>query len=551
MNVCTTIKNCRRSLFFVATLSLNLMMFAGAAVASPSVSGNTISWPDDGWYQVQRADNFETVCEGGRECSVGAGEYIVINHSSGERFNNIVIGGSGVAGAAGDSSGSIDLPAGISVDGNQISWPDDGWYQVQSASDFSSVCEGGRSCVVPAGEYIVINHSRSMRFENIVVGGSSSSATPASTGSGSDQPQGISVTGNVISWPDDGWYQVQNALSQESICEGGRSCTVEPGLYQVINHSTGTRFDIVDIGRAAVPVAPSIGTSPGAPTGDVLAQLDAVLPRTFRTLNGLDFEFAEALASELLDALAADTGAAPAGLTIVSDVGGTRRFNCAGAGTLEFDRLTGGGRARASNCAFGDWVFEGEFARFTEPGVDIFDAAALVMSSSERTINFTADSFFSSNEDGSALRRGWFVDEYQETSRSGVVQSQTATLTMERTGTGSSAITTLSGSGAVFDGPINRNRLVGFGYGFDVRADEGFFFPRGQVSLSVPSTAVDGLEPVLFLRAGNGDNSTYTLESMNILSGNTEALATRPWNETVGLRCDVAIRGGRLSNGCL
>jgi len=150
MNVCTRNKDCRRSLLFVAT------------------SGNTISWPDDGWYQVQRADNFETVCEGGRECSVGAGEYIVINHSSGERFNNIVIGGSGVAGAAGDSSGSIDLPAGISVDGNQISWPDDGWYQVQSASDFSSVCEGGRSCVVPAGEYIVINHSRSMRFENIL-----------------------------------------------------------------------------------------------------------------------------------------------------------------------------------------------------------------------------------------------------------------------------------------------------------------------------------------------------------------------------------------------
>jgi hypothetical protein len=46
------------------------------------------------------------------------------------------------------------------------------------------------------------------------------------------------VNGNEISWPDDGWYQVQDTADYSSVCEGGRSCTVEPGTYVVINHST-------------------------------------------------------------------------------------------------------------------------------------------------------------------------------------------------------------------------------------------------------------------------------------------------------------------------
>lgn len=37
------------------------------------------------------------------------------------------------------------------------------------------------------------------------------------------------VSGNVIVVPDDGWYQVQDASDYCSVCEGGNSCTVEPG----------------------------------------------------------------------------------------------------------------------------------------------------------------------------------------------------------------------------------------------------------------------------------------------------------------------------------
>jgi len=60
-------------------------------------------------------------------------------------------------------------PTTVTVNGSTISWPDDGWYQVQSASDFSTVCEGGRACDVEPGLYIVINHSTQERFENITV----------------------------------------------------------------------------------------------------------------------------------------------------------------------------------------------------------------------------------------------------------------------------------------------------------------------------------------------------------------------------------------------
>jgi len=59
-----------------------------------------LTWSDDGWHQVQRADTFETVCEGidssdssisGGPCVIDSGTYIEINHTSGERFENIIV----------------------------------------------------------------------------------------------------------------------------------------------------------------------------------------------------------------------------------------------------------------------------------------------------------------------------------------------------------------------------------------------------------------------------------------------------------------------------
>jgi hypothetical protein len=132
-----------------------LLLSSTTAIAVPVVTENTISWPDDGWYQVQRADNYESVCEGGLSCVVPDGEYVVINHTSGERYLDISV--------------SNEPNSDIVVSGNTISWPDNGWYQVQRVDDYVSVCEGGTSCVVPNGEYIVINLTTGERFEIVQV----------------------------------------------------------------------------------------------------------------------------------------------------------------------------------------------------------------------------------------------------------------------------------------------------------------------------------------------------------------------------------------------
>ncbi|WP_205737590.1 hypothetical protein [Granulosicoccus antarcticus] len=193
------------------------LLAAPLAQAQPVVSGSEISWPDDGWYQVQSADGLTNICEGTRSCQVEPGSYIVINHTTGERFTHVTV-------PASPATGSIQ------VDGNTVSWPDDGWYQVQSADGLTNICEGTRSCQVEPGSYIVINHTTGERFTDVTV--SSSQATDE-----------VLVDGNTISWPDDGWYQVQSADTYESFCEGGRSCTVAAGVYIVINLTTGQRHE--------------------------------------------------------------------------------------------------------------------------------------------------------------------------------------------------------------------------------------------------------------------------------------------------------------------
>lgn len=197
--------------------------------ATPSVSGTTITWPDDGWYQVQSAENFDTLCEGGQSCEVSPGAYIVINHTTGERWESVNVAG-GSSGMPGEAT-----PSSVEVTGNTIRWPADGWYQVQELPGYQTVCEAGLSCEVAAGEYVVINHTTGERFENITVGGSAATAA-------------VEVNGNTISWPSDGWYQVQDEQNFQSLCEGGSSCDVPDGRYVVINHSSGERFDGITVG---------------------------------------------------------------------------------------------------------------------------------------------------------------------------------------------------------------------------------------------------------------------------------------------------------------
>ena len=63
------------------------------------------------------------------------------------------------------------------------------------------------------------------------------SAAPPDVGA----PAGLRLTGNTLSWPDDGWHQVLRLPGYEAVCEGGSSCDVGPGTYDVINLTSGER----------------------------------------------------------------------------------------------------------------------------------------------------------------------------------------------------------------------------------------------------------------------------------------------------------------------
>lgn len=233
---------------FLSMAGIASLLATAPAFANPVVNGNTISWPDNGWYQVQSASDYSTVCEGGTQCQVEVGTYIVINHSTGERFDGIRVD------AAGGSNPSPTV-SDVTVTGNTIQWPDNGWYQVQSAVDYTTSCEGGTECTVSDGTYNVINLTNGERYTNVVVpqGTDNGNNGGGNNNGNNNSGGGVQVNGDTISWPDDGWYQVQSATDYTTACEGGTSCSVADGLYIVINHSTGERFYDVMVATGGNP----------------------------------------------------------------------------------------------------------------------------------------------------------------------------------------------------------------------------------------------------------------------------------------------------------
>ena len=110
--------------------------------------------------------------------------------------------------------------------------------------------------MVEPGNYLVINHSTGKRYRDIQVGQSQNDSTPSTNNNvdkGADFP--LTLSGNTISWPDDGWYQVQDERqNHKEICGGGRSCTVSNGVYTVINHTINVRYEGIVVGMDAVYV---------------------------------------------------------------------------------------------------------------------------------------------------------------------------------------------------------------------------------------------------------------------------------------------------------
>ena len=243
---------------------------ASAAVVTQTtpvqIVGYEITWLDDGWYSVLNQNDNTILCAGERSCSIADdGYYTIINHSKDIRW-------------VGRVPGSFNVVSPVTVLQGVISWPDDGVYEVRSESTNEIICQGTRSCGVESGRYTVTNTTTGDVYEYILVSENFSDRPvieePVSL------PGDVTVSGSVISWPDNGWYQVQDSTTYESICEGTRSCQVESGTYTVINHSTNTRFRSIIVGEVATvpPVDIDSGsevTAPEAVTGLVYSRTKA------------------------------------------------------------------------------------------------------------------------------------------------------------------------------------------------------------------------------------------------------------------------------------
>lgn len=229
-----------RSPAFYGTAAIPLMVLCGVTMASPVVVGNTISWPDDGWYQVQRSDDFQTVCEGGRSCVVESGNFVVINHDSGERWESVRVDGQGntaVQENTVETSNAIDR-ADFRLSGNVIDWTAQGWFQVQDVATFNTVCESDESspCQVSGGVYNIINLSTATRWENIRIPGGDTENLLVN--SAPDLQAGL------LTWNGSGYFQVQDTDTFETLCEGSvNQCDVGNRPVQLINLSSGQRWE--------------------------------------------------------------------------------------------------------------------------------------------------------------------------------------------------------------------------------------------------------------------------------------------------------------------
>lgn len=148
------------------TTSTYQVAFNTSMSDAPIIGEGTILVNSTDYFQVQTSDTYEAICEGTNVglCQTGPGVFNVINLTTGERFESLTVPGGSVGG------GTTDDPV---VNDNIISWGGNGYFQVQSVDDFSTLCEGSdiNQCAVPEGTYHVINHLSGQRYEFISVGG--------------------------------------------------------------------------------------------------------------------------------------------------------------------------------------------------------------------------------------------------------------------------------------------------------------------------------------------------------------------------------------------
>ncbi len=133
------------------------------------------------------------------------------------------------------------------------------WWQILSSSDWSSVCgdindhpdrkvfdENGvaneLSCSVDPGLYSVIEHISGQRWDNMLVLGGSNRVDTQNVIEYAAGELSYNPLQRQLTWNQPGWYQVQRMQDRVSVCESEDSCDLMPGIYQVINHSSGQRW---------------------------------------------------------------------------------------------------------------------------------------------------------------------------------------------------------------------------------------------------------------------------------------------------------------------
>lgn len=182
-------------------------------------------------------------------CDVPPGDYRVINLTLDRRYSNVPVWS--------DNELAMRVQFGdLDITGNLIGWPDHADYIVtdtrhdlfktgeEGIYSYITVCDSQAYFQAPPCEL----HDSTFLAQEQASGNYTNLAVKDSI---------VAIENNFI-LPRDGWYQVQYALTYESICEGSLTCNVEtPGTFNIINLSTGVRVENFSIdyttGEPAMP----------------------------------------------------------------------------------------------------------------------------------------------------------------------------------------------------------------------------------------------------------------------------------------------------------
>ena len=218
-----------------------------SADASLATAGGNRSWQIR-WFnpvngQLEKTDFRDSAgqLQIGRAPSRNNEDWIVLI-DNGTAGNNDVTVNQNVDNAPGNDPVSPPSPesgnGSLQVVGNQIIFANDDWYQVQRADNFEPQCEGRQSCSVSEGTYNVINLTTGERTLDVLV-----QSANGELASDNDVTTPFRLEGNRLVFNNGDWYQVQNASSFASVCEGRSGCDLSTGQYNIINLTTGQRYD--------------------------------------------------------------------------------------------------------------------------------------------------------------------------------------------------------------------------------------------------------------------------------------------------------------------